>query len=88
MDRMIDDACRRKCFSRVGGLLIVASTNMIGSRFCHGIGSAWIKDEMYIGRHMARDRFFVKKSPAAIKCGRLEYMLDRFSSKSMATRGC
>ena len=32
------------------------------------------------------DRFWVRNPPAEMKPGRSEYMLDRFSSKSMATR--
>src|SRR6266702_3360186 len=31
-------------------------------------------------------RCWVRNSPAEMKCGRSEYMLDRFSSKSTATR--
>ena len=34
----------------------------------------------------ARSRFLVKISPADMKFGRSEYMFDRFSSKSTATR--
>ena len=35
---------------------------------------------------MARSRFLVKISPAEMKFGRSEYIFDRFSSRSIATR--